>query len=226
MFILFLSQVLTEYLSLGLDKVVYNIDDTTTISTTATRRTPLGRLRLALHVARGVAAIHGIPGGPIIHADIQAKQFLVDSQGIVKLNDFNRNRFMANNTVTGKPCPVRIPTAPGSSRSPEEYNYEELTESIDMYSTAHVLYAILTGEKAWGEFWGTQIKKLVRDGRKPPIDEQYLTPGTSDAALANLIDLAYEVDPQVRLQASKLVDELERLIVLEEAKEVGKHSSN
>ena len=218
--------MLTEYLSLGLDKLVYNTDDTKAFSTTATRRTPLGRLRLALHVARGVAAIHDIPGGPIIHADIQAKQFLVDSKGIVKLNDFNRNRFMANNTATGKPCPLRIPTAPGSSRSPEEYNFDELTESIDMYSTAHVLYGILTGEKAWGEFWGTQIKKMVKEGRKPPIDKQYLTPGTSDVALANLTDLAYEVDPRFRLRASKLVDELERLIAVEEAKEVGKHSSN
>jgi hypothetical protein len=218
--------VLTEYLSLGLDKLVYNTDDTNAFNTTATRQTPLGRLRLALHVARGVAAIHDIPGGPIIHADIQAKQFLVDSQGIVKLNDFNRNRFMANNTATGTPCPLRIPTAPGSSRSPEEYNFDELTESIDMYSTAHVLYAILTGEKAWGEFWGTQIKKMVKEASKPPIDKQYLTLGTSDAALANLIGLAYEFYPRDRLTSSKLVDELERLIAVEEAKEVDNHSSN
>jgi serine/threonine protein kinase len=218
-----MQKVLTEYLSLGLDKLVYNIHDTKTFNTTATRQTPLGRLRLALNVARGVAAIHDIPGGPIMHADIQAKQFLVDSQGIVKLNDFNRCRFMANNTATGAPCPLRIPSAPGSCRSPEEYNFDELTERLDMYSTAHILYAILTGEKAWEELWGTQIKKLVKEGSKPLIDKQYLTLGTSDAALANLIDLAYELDPQDRIQASKLVSELERLVSVEEAKQIGNH---
>jgi hypothetical protein len=84
------NTVLTEYLPRGLDTIVYNNGDKKQTETVATRQTPLGRLHLALHVARGVAAIHDLPGGPIIHADIQAKQFLVDSHGVVKLNDFNR----------------------------------------------------------------------------------------------------------------------------------------
>ena len=84
------NTVLTEYLPRGLDTIVYHDGDLKQNDTIATRHTPLGRLRLALQVARGVAAIHTISGGPIIHADIQAKQFLVDSQGVVKLNDFNR----------------------------------------------------------------------------------------------------------------------------------------
>lgn len=224
------NTVLTEYTPLTLDQIIYDpmdMDDTSikrwhdraTSSTVATRETSLGRLRLALQVARGVAAIHEISGGPILHADIQAQQFLVDAQGTVKLNDFNRCRFMANNTVTGKPCPLRIPTAPGTSRSPEEYNEEELTEQIDMYSTAHVLYGILTGRKPWDDLWATKIKKLIKYGERPPIDKKFLILGTSDAALANLVDLAYEFDPKDRLQASKLVSELERLIAIEEAKQ-------
>jgi serine/threonine protein kinase len=84
------NTVLTEYLPRGLDTIVYNNGDKKQTETVATRQTPLGRLRLALGVARGVAAIHDLHGGPIIHADIQAKQFLVDSHGVVKLNDFNR----------------------------------------------------------------------------------------------------------------------------------------
>jgi hypothetical protein len=50
--------------------------------------------------------------------------------------------------------------------------------------------------------------------------------GTSDAALANLIDLAYEFDPQDRPSASKLVAELERLIAAESAKQGGNHSAS
>ncbi len=84
------NTVLTEYIPRGLDALVYHDGDVKQNDTVATRQTPLGRLRLALSVARGVAAIHTLAGGPIIHADIQTKQFLVDSQGIVKLNDFNR----------------------------------------------------------------------------------------------------------------------------------------
>jgi serine/threonine protein kinase len=133
---------------------------------------------------------------------------------------------MSNNTKTGLPCPLTIPSAPGSSRSPEEYRYDRLTEKLDVFSTAHVLYAILTGVKPWDDLWGSQAKKLVKAGRKPPIlDKKYLQIGTSDAALANLIDLAYELDPQDRVSASKLVAELELLIATEEAKQTGNHSA-
>lgn len=134
---------------------------------------------------------------------------------------------MANNTKTGKPCTVRIPSAPGASRSPEEYNFDELTEKLDVFSTAHVLYAILTGEHPWDDLWGSQVKKLIKAGNKPPIlDKKYLEPGTSDAALANLIDMCYEFDPQDRLSASKLVAELEQLVATEEAKQNDNHSDS
>lgn len=221
------NTVLTEHLPRGLDTLVYHNGDTKQDETVATRQTRLGRLHLALHVARGVAAIHELPGGPIIHADIQAKQFLVDPSGTVKLNDFNRCRFMSNNTKTGKPCTVTIPSAPGSSRSPEEYKYDDLTEKLDVFSTGHVLFAILTGKKPWEDLWGSKIKQLVKAGRKPPIrDKQYLELGTSDAALANLIDLAYELDPRERVSASQLVAELERLVAAEEAKQNSTPSSS
>ena len=221
------NTVLTEHLPRGLDTLIYHDGDKKQSDTVATRQTPLGRLRLALHVARGVAAIHDLPGGPIIHADIQAKQFLVDSKGVVKLNDFNRCRFMANNTRTGAPCPVTIPSAPGGSRSPEEYRFDKVTEKLDIFSTAHVLYGILTGEQPWDDLWGSQVKKMVKVGKKPPIvNKEYLKLGTSDAALANLIDLAYELDPQDRPSASKLVAELELLIATEEAKQDGNHAAN
>lgn len=216
------NTVLTEHLPRGLDAIIYNNGDKKQNETVATRQTPLGRLRLALDVARGVAAIHDLEGGPIIHADIQAKQFLVDPQGVVKLNDFNRCRFMAHHNESGIPCTLTIPSAPGGSRSPEEYLYRDLTEKLDIFSTGHVLYGILTGVKPWDELWGSQIKKLVKAGRKPPIlDKKYLQIGTSDASLANLIDLAYEFDPQDRISASKLVSELEMLVAAKEAKQSG-----
>ncbi|CAM9091345.1 unnamed protein product, partial [Heterosigma akashiwo] len=39
---------------------------------------------MALDVMRGVQAIHEIRGGPVVHADIQAQQFLLDFRGTVK----------------------------------------------------------------------------------------------------------------------------------------------
>jgi hypothetical protein len=53
----------------------------------ATRETELGRTRLTLGVFRGLAVLHegdGVSGDntewlPIVHAELQAKQYLVDS---------------------------------------------------------------------------------------------------------------------------------------------------
>jgi len=41
-------------------------------------------------MARGVQAIHEVKGGPYVHADLHLGNFLIDDDGTVKLNDFNR----------------------------------------------------------------------------------------------------------------------------------------
>jgi serine/threonine protein kinase len=213
------NTVLTEYIVRSLDKVIYdNWEDSDLLVAGRTRSTPLGRLRLSLDVARGVAAMHGVRGGPIIHADIQAKQFLVDPNGTVKLNDFNRCRFMAHSNMTGQPCPVRIPTAPGRNRAPEEYEIDQLTEKIDIYSTSHIMFGILTGEEPWKDYRGSQVKDMVKRGTKPAIEEKYLDRNSTDAVLAMLIDASYELDPNDRLNATQLVEQLEHLLASEEGK--------
>jgi serine/threonine protein kinase len=170
------------------------------ITTFPTRQTPEGRLQLALGVAKGVQAIHEMEGGPIIHADIVSTQFLVDKEGNTKLNDFNRCRFIAHKNTTGEACQVRIPSAPGSSRSPEEYAYVPLTEKMDIYSTGNVLYEILTGVEPWLSIPIAEAQKNVLHGEKPPIAQQYLTPNTADAGLAALIEKTLALDPRDRIR--------------------------
>jgi hypothetical protein len=116
------NSVLTEFVGADLEEIILKVSQSSNDNALfPTRATPEGRLRLALDVARGISAIHSVQGIPIIHADIQTKQFLVDGHGRVKLNDFNRCRFIPHRNTTGEPCEVRIPTAPGATRSPEEY---------------------------------------------------------------------------------------------------------
>jgi serine/threonine protein kinase len=213
------NTVLTEYIVRSLDKIIYdNLEDRDLLAAGRTRSTPLGRLRLSLDVARGVAAMHAVPGGPIIHADIQAKQFLVDSDGTVKLNDFNRCRFMARSNTTVQPCPVRIPTAPGRNRAPEEYEIGQLTEKIDIYSTAHILFGILTGQEPWKDYRGSQVKDMVKRGTKPAIEAKFIVQNSTDAVLAMLIDASYELDPDDRLSATQLVEQLEDALAREKAR--------
>ena len=205
------NSVLTEFVGSDMHKVLYHTGENGRITdeVTMTQLSDKEKLQLALDVTRGVAALHEVEGGPIVHADIADKQFLVDDNGRVKLNDFNRCRFMGHKTTTNEKCSFRIPSAPGRHRSPEEYEDEELTEQLDTYSTAHVLYGILTGEEPWRELPSSQVKRAVKRGTKPTIDDKFRKPETTDAILASLIDKAYDRDPAVRISAPDLVAQLE-----------------
>ena len=194
----------------------------------ATRETELGRIRLALGVFRGLMDLHQGVGYknkegkmvewlPIIHADLQAKQYLVDSTtGDVYLNDFNRCRFVTkrdeNNTdanaTTLESCPVYIPTAPGSARSPEEYDSAPLSEKLDVYSAGNILYGIITGERPWDDQRGKHIKASIQRGDRPEVNETIRNAaGTVDAELSRLLDRVYEGDPVKRASAKEIVQE-------------------
>ncbi|KAL3807969.1 hypothetical protein ACHAXA_010771 [Cyclostephanos tholiformis] len=205
----------------------------------ATRETELGRIRLALGVFRGLVDLHegvGASGDniewlPIVHADLQAKQYLVDSlTGKIYLNDFNRCRFLTklNSTVSdgndaGGPrsrtlesCPLYIPTAPGSARAPEEYDMAPLSEKIDVYSAGNILYGIITGLRPWSDERGKHIRAAIQMGERPLVNDTIRNAvGTVDAELTRLLDRVYEHDPNKRASAREIVGELESLLTTE-----------
>ena len=228
------NSVLSEYVGRTLDDFIYLDDEVEAEGGEAgvvedkelkrlldtlpelTRDTPAGRIRLALDVFRGIAELHEIDGGPIVHADLQAKQFLLDPlTKTIRINDFNRCRMLPrkDGDKDGETCPVKIPSAPGANRSPEEYSQMKLTEKIDVYSGANVLYGILTGRRHFADSNNRSIKKLVMNGQKPPIPDEFKVE-PSDKALADLIGRAYERNPQRRISAGEMVQELEKLLLM------------
>jgi len=176
-----------------------------------TRETELGRLRLALVVSKAVDSLHTKLLPPVVHADLQLKQFLYNTHtGEVKLNDFNRCRFVAIHNHNHKQCPMKIATASGRSRSPEEYRFTALTEKMDVFSLGHVLFNILTGSRPLNHLSTSMFKKDIIEGIKPFIDHIYKQK-PSDAAIANLISRTYTLNPVNRINTSELVFELEKL---------------
>ena len=198
----------------------------------ATRETEVGRIMLALGVFRGLVDLHEGDVGtsnmewlPIVHADLQSKQYLVDAQtGHIYLNDFNRCRFITkkdqptnsegnNSSSTLESCPIYIPTAPGAARSPEEYSMEPLSEKLDVYSAGNILYGIITGDRPWNNERGKHIKADIQKGERPGVDDVIRNAkGTVDAELTRLLDRAYEQDQTKRASAREIVDELEKLL--------------
>jgi serine/threonine protein kinase len=205
------NSVVTEYLPMTLESAILDDSPDGQVANTAKQR-----VQWALDVARGVQALHYTNDSPIVHADIQAKQFLISPKtGTIKVNDFNRCRFMARNTKTGEACKFTIPSAPGKMRAPEEYTYGALDEKIDMYAVANILYSILTEEKAWNDYSAAETKSRIKHGHVPEIPTDHFpadAPSSVTAALLELTRKTYELYPGQRLSASELVTGLERLL--------------
>ena len=203
------NTVLTEFAGKTLEDYLYDDDENIVLYSKETEK---GKVRLALDVMKGLEALHTIPGGPIVHADIQAKQYLFDPKKGVRVNDFNRCRFLPENEKTGKSCQVKIPSAPGLNRSPEEYEKYKVDEKIDIYSSANILYRILSGKKPWMGLLRKEQQTNIMKGIKPSIDEEFMVPGTIEAELAAIVSHAYEYDPKERWNSSQIVERLERLL--------------
>eukprot|EP00979_Chaetoceros_neogracilis_P017645 scaffold10260_cov266-Chaetoceros_neogracile.AAC.58 len=203
------NTVLTEYAGMTLDDFLFKEGfqkEPWSNRYDLTRTDGMGKVQLALDVMQGVEDLHQ---NDILHADIQVKQFLLDPVEGVKVNDFNRCRLLPTDDKTGKLCNVKIPSAPGAQRSPEEYELQRIGTKADIFSTANILFGILTGAKPWGEeAMKKDIRKNIIKGRKPEIDEKHLVEGTVDAKLAKIILKAYEFKPKDRWSATRILEEL------------------
>ena len=204
----------------------------------ATRETELGRIRLALGVFRGLRDLHEgdesskMEWLPIIHADLQSKQYLIDSTtGHIYLNDFNRCRFITkvdpptnytsiNNDTSSaqgssalESCPVYIPSAPGIARAPEEYDMTNLSEKLDIYSSGNILYEIITGNHIWDSERNKNTRAAIQRGERPQVNATIRNATrTVDAELTLLLDRLYEHDPKKRPSAKEVVNELENML--------------
>lgn len=90
---------------------------------------------LATQAAIGLAAVHNVDQegyASIAHTDISPSQYIAVN-GVYKLNDFNRARFISYDGTEA--CPFLVGSNPGKNRSPEEYAYEPQTEKASLCYT-------------------------------------------------------------------------------------------
>ncbi|CAN0117306.1 unnamed protein product [Ectocarpus fasciculatus] len=159
-------------------------------------------IQMALQAARGIQALHEMPGGPVVHADLQPRQLLLDEDGVVKVNDLNRCRFMARDS-SGEPCPFYITKGNGVWRSPEEYAGEGLTEKLDIYSLGNIFWAMLGRKPPFVR--DSKYKKRVLSGERPKVDPSW-HPG-----FVQLFTDMWERDPRERPTAREVVLRLEKM---------------
>lgn len=197
------TTVIVDYVPQKLDELLYDSNEIVSV-----RRA----LELARDAARGLAQLHSAAGGPFAHTDIQTRQFLVDTDGKLLLNDFNRIKYAGPRLVDGEAtkekCTFETPIAKGKWRSPEEYEHIELDEKLDVYSLSLVLWSLRSREKPFGDLSRDQVYEEVPLGVRPPVEGM----GGFPKAMQSLVVRAWDADPAKRPSAAELAAGIEKIL--------------
>ncbi|KAL7543238.1 hypothetical protein ACHAXR_012522 [Thalassiosira sp. AJA248-18] len=172
------------------------------------------RLKYAVEVAAGLAAVHDIDGeglSSVAHGDLKGGQYLFQD-GVMKLGDFNRGRFLRrNSTAPDTACTYTIGKNDAAFRSPEEYEYLPQTSAIDVYALGSILYELLTAKEVWYDTDTKKAQKYIRKGKLPEIDDEILeSKDPVYVALKEAIDMCYVFDPQKRAKAEEVASFLQK----------------
>lgn len=168
-------------------------------------------LDLAYQVARAIADMHDVEDdgyASIAHTDITPAQFIF-IDGHWKLNDFNRCRFMRVKKEDDSPCGFYVGANPGKFRAPEEYEFKEESEMVDVYSMGIVFYSILTGNSPWEDEKECKAQKKVIAGKRPEIPDNILE--SKDVAIQAILRATHgcwQQNPNDRPKAYVIRDDL------------------
>uniref|UniRef100_A0A7S3PTU5 Protein kinase domain-containing protein n=1 Tax=Chaetoceros debilis TaxID=122233 RepID=A0A7S3PTU5_9STRA len=186
---------------------------------------PSHQLKLALEMAESIADLHGFQDGVLVHDDIQLCQFLVTSEGKLKLNDFNRAEAMLFDERPGEMggyCKYQNGKGGGEYRAPEEYRDGFLNEKIDVYSFGYNIYGMLTGLFVFYQYpdiHQKDLEKKILDGEKPYLDPRYKGRDWIQDRLILIMERCWEFEPDERVDIFEIVSFLRH--TLEAAKKQG-----
>ncbi|XWS50415.1 hypothetical protein CRYUN_Cryun12cG0085700 [Craigia yunnanensis] len=120
-------------------------------------RTPLdwkSRLKIAIGAARGIAHIHSLNSGKLVHGNIKASNILLNSEGYGCVSDIGLAAVMS-------PMPPPVMRSAGY-RAPEVTDTRKATQASDVYSFGVLLLELLTGKSPIHATSGEEIVHLVR----------------------------------------------------------------
>ena len=172
-------------------------------------------LRVAQHVAEGLAQAHG---KGLIHRDLKAENVMVTLEGQTKILDFGLVKNLTREEIDESLTEDGAILGTIRVMSPEQAGGAKVDARSDLYSLGVLLYEMLTGRSP---FQGTalQIHRKILTERPPP--PRALRPELP-AELAALIETLLDKEPSRRPQSSSQVAEtLERLAALPDIAKLG-----
>jgi serine/threonine protein kinase len=173
--------------------------------------TSLRKLQIATQAAMGLADAHTVDFDDrptIAHTDVAGGQYIL-IDGVYKLNDFNRARFLLRNKTTGENCPYVVGKNPGKNRSPEEYRYDPQTEKVDVYSFGNILYTLVQMEYPFQDVSSRTARERVMSGYRPSIYvDVWNSTDPAVQAIKEAMILCHVQDPKKRVS----MRQVERLL--------------
>jgi len=150
------------------------------------------RLRWGIHVARGMAYLHGRnPHGGIIHRDLKPDNVMLTESGKAKVADFGLSRTLAALRPELDETYEYDFSAVGTLRytAPEIYRNESYNQSADVYSFSMLLYQLLFWQVPFAHISCCEqvaaSASFKRSPLRPRLPERSQMPDVSDT----LIDL-------------------------------------
>ncbi|KAK7263752.1 hypothetical protein RJT34_31349 [Clitoria ternatea] len=118
----------------------------------------IGRLKIALDIARGLDYLHEHANPPIIHRDIKSSNILLDERLNAKVADFGLSKPMLDFEKDHVTTQVK---GTMGYLDPEYYTSQELTEKSDVYSYGVLMLELITARKPIER--GKYIVKVIRN---------------------------------------------------------------
>lgn len=170
-------------------------------------------MKIAYNISMSVHDGHNFDAqgrATLAHTDIKADQFIFDN-GYYKLSDFNRVRFLAFNSKKNESCGFHVGKNGGEYRSPEEYEYEEENEKVDVFSLGNVLYFLLVRKEVWWDESHSHVYAEVKAGRRAPFPDRIRNSnGIFEKYMIKAIESAWVHRPKERpgaLQVANIIME-------------------
>jgi len=149
---------------------------------------------------------HPLTGAPlhVVHRDVSPQNVMVSYEGDVKLIDFG----LAASEIKTEHTESQIVMGKVAYMAPEQARGEKVDARTDLFSTAIVLYELLTGERFYGAKSNYDIWQVVGHGGYVPERWDRL-----DVDMTRILSRALAAKPEHRYAScADFRDELERLM--------------